>query len=247
MSTRTRVETVNADTAKTGLIATMRGAEGRKLSTMKGRITKAVNARRDKETENLGPNESLSKDFAELERWTTSNAVAALFMSLEIDPHVYIMQPFLEDAKLVKAGFDTQARTRNLKAYKKVRELSEYIMNGDSKLEAVFKTFVACGIIASSKTDILKRDVCERFLSSIPLTDVSEDLAEAIDAFQAKHMSGGAQTQASQCILTLANLKAGSIVRDGRNKHLKLDAKSQVIQALAERFGMTEQLNTVAV
>jgi hypothetical protein len=231
------------------LIAAMQSLPATKVAAMKGRITKAVNARREVELKD-GP---LSKDFRHVESWNRSDAVARMFCVLEIDPHAYLMLCTMSDSEIEKHGFHPDAVTRNLKAYKKVVEVAEYIANGPelpdgtgSHLEAVFKTFVACSIIATRSQKVIPRDVCEDFLRSAELTKVSEDLRDAIDAFQAKHMSGGASTQTSQMVLTLANLKCGSVVRDGRTKHFALSHDSLVIRALAARFGMLDSLKQSA-
>lgn len=230
---------VNAD-----LIEAMKAVPETKVSAMKGRITKAVNLRRDHETKDGA---ELSKDFRHVESWNRSDAVARLFVALEIDPQAYLMLVTLSDEEIEKRGFHPDAKTRNLKAYKKVVEVAEYIANGpESHLEAVFKTFVACSLIATRELKVIPRDVCTDFLSSAELRNVSPDLREAIADFQAKQMSGGAPTQTSQMVLTLANLKCGTVVRDGRTKHFALSHDSQVVRALAARFGMSDLIKQSA-
>ena len=241
-NTRTNVTTAQTELLDQSMIWSMVNASPQKVGAMKRRISDLIEDRKARDTAALGPNQTLSKDFVHLDDWKDSEALPRFFIAAEIDPKGYILNPYLDDAELIKRGFSPDARTRNLKAYKKVREVAEYVVSGNSKLEAVFKTFVACAILASNTTEVIPRNVCERFLSSIPLNDVSDDLANAVEAFQAKHMTTGASTQTSQMTLTLANLGAATVIRDGRNKHFKLNPESGLIQALSERFGMSEQV-----
>lgn len=236
---RTHVQTANAETLSTTLYGRMIEATPQKIGAMKKRIADAIEERR---TEELKDGQPLSKDFASLESWIETDAVSRLFIGLEVNPRVYIMSKFLPDAELQKAGFQPEARSRNLKAYKKVKEVAEYVLHGGSKLEAVFKTWTACAILSSRHTEVIPRRVCEMFLTRLDISQVSPDLAEAVEAYQAKHMSGGAQTQTSQMTLTLANLKAGTLIQDGRTKDFALNRESELIAALAERFGLSDAL-----
>jgi hypothetical protein len=243
--TRTNVKTANSELIDQPMIWSMVNATPQKVGAMKKRISDLIDQRHalsiekdDKQTE--------SKDWSNLESWKDNDSLARLFIGAEIDPKAYILNPYLDDAELIKRGFDPEARTRNLKAYKKVRECAEYIVTGNAKLEAVFKTFVACSIVASRTVQDIDSNVCERFLSSISLADVSEDLAEAVSEFQAKHMTGGAATQSSQMRLTLANLGAVDMKRNGKLKLFTVRPESGVITALAERFGMQEHLQAIA-
>lgn len=246
MSNRTNVNTATTELIDQPMIWKMVEATPQKVGSMRKRIADLITERRALDSAKLPEGGELSKDFRHLEDWENSDAIARLFIAAEIDPKGYILNPYLEDAELIKRGFDPSARTRNLKAYKKVREVAEYVVTGNAKLEAVFKTFVACSIVASRTVEFIDSNVCERFLSSIPLNDVSDDLANAVDAFQAKHMTTGAATQSSQMRLTLANLGAVQIEkRDGR-KGFILKPNSGIVQALAERFGMQDQLQAVA-
>jgi len=231
--TRCNVVTVNTDALS--LTEEMQNVSRQKLQAMKNKIADAINERREKDAE-----AAKSKDFAKLEEWNNSENLPRLFAVLNVDPYVYIMQRFMTDAELEKKGFSPVARTRNLKAYKKVREIAEYIATGNAKLEDVMKTFVACTIHASQNTEVIQRNVCKRFLNSLPMDDLSSDLTEALEKFRAKHMSGGAETQSAQCMLTLCNLGAGEMVQDGKNKNFRPDVNSPVMQAFAARFGMTE-------
>lgn len=235
---RTHVKTANLEALTTTLYGRMVEASPQLIGSMKKRIADVIEARREEDLKD-GP---LSKDFASLESWIETDAVARLFIGLEINPRVYVMSKFMTDAELQKAGFQPEARSRNLKAYKKVKEVAEYILHGGSKLEAVFMTWTACAILASKHTTRIDRRVCEMFLTSLDISQVSPELAQAVEVYQAKHMSGGAQTQTSQMTLTLANLKAGTLIQDGRSKDFALNRESELIAALAERFGLSDAL-----
>jgi len=239
---RTMVQTTVTGDLQTTLYGAMINAHQLQVANMRKRISDAIDERRALETKDGA---ELSKDFASLESWMETDAVARLFIGLRVNPRVYVMSKFLSDADLSKAGFQPEARSRNLKAYKKVREVAEYVLHGGARLEAVFKTWTACAILASKHTARIDRRVCEMFLSSLDISQVSPDLAESVREFQAKHMSGGAQTQTSQMTLTLANLGAGTLVQDGRSKDFSLNRESALIHALAERFGLTGHLASV--
>lgn len=239
---RTSVQTTVQGELQTTLYGAMVNAHQIQIANMRKRIADAIEERRTEETKDGA---ELSKDFASLESWNDTDAVARLFIGLRVNPRVYVMSKFLPDADLQKAGFQPEARSRNLKAYKKVREVAEYVLHGGAKLEAVFKTWTACAILASKHTARIDRRVCEMFLSSLDIAQVSPDLADAVREFQAKHMSGGAQTQTSQMTLTLANLGAGTLVQDGRSKDFSLNRESALVHALAERFGLSAQLANV--
>jgi hypothetical protein len=242
--TRTTVQTVNSELLALPMVQAMQDATPQQVGAMKRRIADAVEERRQHE---IADGQPLSKDFAHLVAWCTSDALARLFIAEKIDPRGYLLQGWMDDAEMRKRGFDPVSRTVNLKAYKKVLELANYVVSGQSKLEAVFKTYTACSILASRFTQVLTRETCERFLSNIDLTYMSADLADAVSSYQAKHMSFGASTQTSQMQVTLASLGCGYQVRDGRTKHFVINPQSQIMQALAIRFGMTDQLAAIPV
>ena len=235
---RTNVKTVEV-TSSLELVERMKGLSEKQVSVMLKRIAELVEKRG-----NIDPEAFASKDFKELRKWTTSQAVARYFIAEHIDPRAYILNETLSDGELKKRGFDPNARTVNLKAYKKVRELCEYALTG-LKLEAVAMTFIACALLASRHFLRIERNVAERFLSNVDLSSVSPDMADAVRDFQAKHMTTGAGTQTSQLILTLANMRAGRVLVDGRSKDFALDAKSPLIRTLAARFGMLDVLDAI--
>jgi hypothetical protein len=226
------------------LFRSMNEQKPQQVGSMRARIAKAVEERRAEEMKDSP--EGLSKDFSNVEAWTESEALARFFLALKIDPRAYLLMHTMSAEERVKRGFDPNAATRNLKAYKKVLEIAEYIADGRARCENVVKTFVACMIKASKVKEVVDRETAERFLSSIDLKSVSPDLAEAVSEYQAKHMTGGAATQTSQTVLTLSNLGAFRIVTDGRRKHVKVNRDSIVLEALATRFGMLEDLSSNA-
>lgn len=237
---RTHVQTINGEALSVTLYGAMIEASPMQIGNMKKRISDAIEERRAIET---ADGATLSKDFASLESWIETDAVSRLFIGLKINPRAYVMLKFMTDAEVQKAGFQLEARSRNLKAYKKVREVAEYVLHGGAKLEAVFKTWTACAIVSSVHTATIPRRVCEMFLSSLDISQVSPDLADSVREFQANHMTGGAQTQTSQMTLTLANLGAGTLIQDGRTKDFQLDRTSPLVAALAERFGLAQKLS----
>tara|TARA_B100000749_G_scaffold276189_2_gene263002 strand:+ start:849 stop:1646 length:798 start_codon:yes stop_codon:yes gene_type:complete len=239
--TRTNVKTVNAELLALPIIEDMRSLSPQQVNSMKGHLTKAISKRIENDPQGVK-----SKDFKHLESWKDSNALLRLFVAAKIDPQGYINQGWMDDAEVIKRGFNPVSRTKNLKAYKKVREIAEYIVSGQSRCEAVVKTFVACLIQASRFGDAINRETLYKFLSRIDLSEVSADLADAVSDLQAKHMTTGAQTQTSQLCLTLANLGVLTETRDGRTKRVTLNATSPITQAFAERFGMVEALEAVA-
>jgi hypothetical protein len=242
MSNRTSVTTANSELlADNSLVSGMFNASPQQVVGMLKRISDAVDLRASSD-----PVAFASADFRHLAAWKDNNALARFFVAAKVDPKHYLMQYDYDAVKLAKLGIDKDAVTKNLKAYEKVRQIAEYIASGSSKLQPVVKTFVACCIQASQHVDVIQSDTFQRFLSGIKLDYVSSDLADAVEAFQAKHMTDGAKTQASQCILTLANLGCGTVLVDGLRKHFVLDASSPVTQAFAERFGMQATLAKVA-
>ena len=214
--------------------------EKNRVAAMKGRISTAVANRKEYELQERDG--QLSKDFDNLEDLKDNNAVAAFFLSVGIVPEYYINSPSYDAETFeAKSGLSSVAKTSNQKAYKKMRETAEYFMHG-TKLEKVLKTFVACSIISSQYHLVIPRDVCERFLNSVPLNRVSDELIEALDHFRAKHMTGGAATQTSQCTLQLATMRAAQVVPNGRFKDFALDVNSPVVESFAQKFNLTAEL-----
>lgn len=214
-----------------------------RVSNVLGQIKKSVDARHAFEiAANDGNDTEVSKDFVNVANLHNAT-VARFFIAVGIVPEYYINSPSYDDVEAwsTKSKLPSDCKTRNLKAYKKMSETARYFADG-GKLESVVKTFVACAILSAQHMTVIPRDVCERFLSSVPLSHVSEELVEALDHYRAKHMTGGASTQTSQATLQLATMRAATVVRNGRNKDFSLDVHSPVIVSFAERFNLTAQL-----
>lgn len=176
-----------------------------------------------------------SNDIKHVEALRGNEAVARMFVALKVDPRSYIFPQSQPTGK-------SSTETSNLKAYKKAREVAELIWTGASTIENVCKVFSVCAFraVTMSGADVLKRQFAETFLSSVEfrtIREASEDLWNAIDEVRAKHMTTGAQTQASQMIRTLVALRSAEDVRDGREKNVRVHADGLVLQALMRRFG----------
>lgn len=225
-------------TATTVFTAMQAVSQGR-VNNVLGQVRNAIKARAAYELEQR--NGVHSDDFDKVSD-LDNPTVARFFAAIGVNPEAYINSPSYSPAEFEKKSrIPAEAKTGNLKAYKKMRETAEYFANG-ARLEAVLKTFVACSIVSSRYHVTIPRDVCERFLNSIPLNHVSEELAETLETYRAKHMTGGAPTQTSQCTLQLATMRAATVVKSGRRKDFSLDLDSPVIESFAERFGMVKEL-----
>ena len=224
---------------ETTVFAAMQSVSQGRVNNVLGQIRAAIKARAEYELEKRDGIHS--DDFEKVEEMDNAT-VARFFAAIGVNPEAYINSPAFSPADFEKKSrIPAEAKTGNLKAYKKMRETAEYFANG-SRLENVLKTFVACSIVSSRYHLTIPRDVCERFLNSIPLNHVSDELSEALDAFRAKHMTGGAPTQTSQCTLQLATMRAARVVKSGRRKDFSLDLESPVIESFAQRFGMVADL-----
>jgi hypothetical protein len=219
-----------------------------RVGTVKKQIIAAVASRKayQSEPEQLF-NGAVSKDVKHLELFCDKNNVvpdniARFFVAISVNPEYYLnsvaydRETFESKSKL--AG---ECKTGNLKALKKFAETAHYFAEG-KKIESVMQAFIACSIISARHHIVIPRDVCTRFLSAVPLSHVSEELAEALDQYRDKTMTGGADTQTSQCTLQLATMRAANVVRNGRNKDFALDVNSPVVEAFAQRFNMMNHL-----
>lgn len=235
---RSKVQTILSNT-ETTIFARMSEATPQRVGTVRKQIQSATVDRHALETKDGA---ALSNDFENVKKLDTE-AVARFFIAIGVAPEYYINSPAYDaETFAAKSKIAAEAKTRNLKAYKKFRETASYFFE-NGKLESVMLTFIACSILSAQHHTVIPRDVCERFLSSVPLSHVSEELSEALDHYRAKHMSGGASTQTSQCTLQLATMRAATVVRNGKNKDFQLDVHSPVVESFAQRFGMTAQLD----
>ena len=211
-----------------------------RIGTVRKQTREAIEGRRAYELKERGG--ELSKDFANIEALDHPD-VARLFVVAGVVPAPYINAPAYSGEEFEKkSGLPAFAHTENQKGYKKLFEAAGYLYSG-TRMEAVLKTTIACSIIASRFHVVMPRDVCERFLNSVPMSNVSGDLAESIENVRAKHMTGGAATQFSQCSLQLAQMRVGIIVPSGRNKDFALNLESPLLESFAMRFGMVDELN----
>lgn len=224
---------------ETSLFEAMSSVSQQKTSNVIAQIRKSIANRAEYEA---SVRDDISADFESVQALDNPN-VARFFAVIGLAPEFYINSASYTPEEFEKRSrIPREAKTKSLKAYKKMRETAEYFANG-SHLENVVKTFVACSIISSQYHATIPRDVCERFLSSIPLNRVSDELIEALDHYRAKHMSGGAATQTSQCTLQLANMRAANVIRNGRHKDFALDVQSVVVESFAQKFGLTAELD----
>lgn len=185
-----------------------------------------------------------SADIKHVQALKDHDAVARMFIALRIDPVSYIFPQSKEGGK-------SSSETSNLKAYRKARQVAEVIYNGSSKLENVCKVFAVCAYRATVTfgQEVLKREYAENFMTRAEFRSIAqgtEDLWSAIDDIRAKHMSTGAQTQASQMIRTLVALGSAVDVMDGRSKNVAIRPDGLVINALMQRLGQKEVVEDAA-
>ena len=223
-----------------------------KLNVVLGQLRKSIEGRRAYEIKvrRVADGGSMSNDFRFVEKLDSREV--ALFMTVcGINPATYVNGAELSDAEFERlSGISADARTKNLKGYDKMRGAAAYFLSG-GHMQAVLKTFVACSIVAHRFHDVLPRETCKRFLDSVKSLNVSEELREALESYErddktvnlrATHMTGGTDTQTSQCSLQLATMKAATVQRNGRFKDFALDLDSPVIESFAQRFGMVADL-----
>jgi hypothetical protein len=237
-----RIAIAQSQNIETVLRTKMQDVTAQRVGTVKKQVESAVASRLDYEArpENLF-NGAVSKDTANLKKLNHEN-VFRFFAAIGLNPEYYINSVQYDAATFEsKSKVPSECKTGSLKAYKKFAETAHYFANG-SKLEAVLMTFVACSIISAQFNEVIPRDVCEKFLGSVPLNHVSEELNEALDTYRAKHMTGGASTQTSQCTLQLCNMFAANVVRNGRSKDFVLNVHSPVVESFAQRFNLVPQL-----
>lgn len=239
-----KIEQISSSTlsfTETAIAKAMLQVSEQAVSSMLGRIRKAIDMRKDEEIR-ARANEALpmSPDFKFVQA-LDDRTVARYFVTLAINPEAYLSRELSDADWTSKTKLDIACRTISLKGYAKTRETANYFAH-NAHLQMVLKAFTACAIISAQSTRVLPRDVCTRFLNSAQLHSVSNELKEALEDYRAKHMSTGASTQTSQSTLQLANMRAASVVRNGRYKDFVLDVNSIVIESFAQRFGMTDQL-----
>ena len=223
-----------------------------RVSHVLGLVRKSIEGRRAYEIKVRAGNPTndengLSKDFRFVE--ALNDRDVALFMLLNgISPEPYINGAAMTDAEIEKkSGIASEARTRNLKGYDKMRGAARYFLNG-GKMQSVLKTVVACSIVAHKLHTVLPRNTCEKFIDGLNRSNLSPELLDAIAEVEQSGVlrttlaGGGAPTQFSQCSLQLATMKAAKVHPNGRFKDFSLDLDSPVIESFAQRFGMVADL-----
>lgn len=229
------------------LYNSMKFAPKSKLAALQASINEACDARETFESKverRLADGSFVfgqSADIKHVQALKDNDAVTRLFYALKVDPARYV-------TPMLQVGGKSSNETSNLKAYKKTREIAELVWSGHSTIENVVKVFTVCAFkCAEGGVDVLKRDFAENFLSSREFRSINQgsaDLWSAIDDIRAKHMTSGAQTQASQAIRTLVALHGAEDVRDGRAKNTRILSGSPLMQALMRRFGQVTDTAT---
>lgn len=206
------------------------------VNSLKGRITKEVDARIEADKEaNRAPRHD--KEYDPMRACKDNVTLAQFCAEFKINPRVLFNSSYMDDAALAKANVNPLAKTRNLKALSKLQAIAALIMSADMKSEAILHTFTACALV-SSRFGTLQRDVVERFINSNALNGVNSELAELIAEYRAEHITGGAPTQTSQITLLLGLLGVLDISRDGRSKSYKVNRSHPITQAIASRYGI---------
>jgi hypothetical protein len=242
MNNARKIITVTETTMeKDALFRSMKFAPKAKIAAMIASINEVASERRAFEAtvERRLANGSFvvgqSADIKHVDALTDNEAVARLFVALKVDPRAYIYP------QSQTGGKSSSSETSNLKAYKKAREVAEVIWSGRSTLENVAKVFsVALYRASLHGYEVVSRDFLETFLHSREVRSINQgtdDFWTAIDDVRAKHMSSGAQTQASQMVRTLVALKSVVDVRNGRAKDTAILKDGAVLHSLMRRFG----------
>lgn len=238
---QTKLQTVDA--SELDLAVAMRAVEPKKVEAGRKRNVSIVDKRATDH-----PDQAESKDFATVRKLATDEMFIRLCIALKIDARGILASEDMTDAELTKRGFEVEARTRNMKAAKKFLEIANYIASPIAPLETVVKSFTACSVLAARHTAEIPRDVQKQFLNSVPLHQMSSELASEVQEYRAKQMTGGgADTQSSQCSLVLANLRAARIIRSGKRKFIALEPTSPVLRAIAQRLGMVSNVDAIPV
>jgi len=194
----------------------------------------AFEAQRERIIDGL-PQVGQSPDIKHVQALVGNEAFARFVVAQKVDVLNYLHP--------AHKGQKTGNETSNLKAYAKVRQVAELLWSGTTDLENVVKVFTVCAYrSAVMRGPVIERDFAETFLSSVEFRTIKEgsaDLWSAIDEVRAKHMTTGAQTQASQMIRTLVAVGAAEDVRDGRRKNVRVDPTNRVLLGVMRRFGQT--------
>ena len=210
------------------------------VSAVMAQVKEAVEIRRKWE---LDRKPKLSKDFANVEN-LQSEEFARFALAVDINPMPYINSALFQRHEFeALSGVSWEARTRNQRAYAKMSGAASFFYHNDIRgLEDTLKAFVACAILASAEHDIIPRDLCKNFMGRIDNLVVSPELSEVIEKHRISTVFGEQDSQTSHCTLQLAQMKAGEVIRRGKEKDFRLNLQSPVTIAFAERFGMMKEL-----
>lgn len=204
-------------------------------------IREAIKARRKWEEErNEG---EVTPDFENVEN-LNSEDFARFSLAIGLNPFPYIAGPLFDKAEFEElSGISWEARTRNQRAYRKMSGAASFFLHNDTRgLEAPLKSFVACAILASAEHDILPRDLFKSFMQRATVRRATPELLESLEKFRIKGLRNDRGAQVSQCSLQLAQMKAGEVIRNGKEKDFRLNLESPVTVAFAQRFGLEDEL-----
>lgn len=222
------------------------------VNAAKGKVTKAIN-KRIAHDDTLGKNTG-SKDYVNFVKdWKGNESVARVFAVLEsetgLTAEAFLMNAFMSEDELIKAGLYNATQTSNVKMLRKAAQICNVICTGAaSRMEAVLKAFIFCAHHAQAVIDksaeegqraFASRETVEAFLrssKSADLTHVSQELADAVSKYRREVLSQGASTQTSQCSLVLGVFGAIQIERNGHSKQYSWNTSALVAEALTERF-----------
>lgn len=241
----TKITIVDVDMNTDSLFCAMRDVSTQKLTSVRNAVRTVVEERtafeavRERRLADGSVVTGQSADIRHVQALAESESFLRMVAALGVNPRAYIFPQSQADGKRAD-------QTSNLKAYKKAREVAECIYTGSGTLENVARVFTVCAFRAvhnpAVRDNVLPRDYAECFLNSPEFRSIrtgAQSLFDAIEDVRAKHMSTGAQTQASQMIRTLVALNAAEDVRNGRAKDVRINPQALVMQALMTRFGQT--------
>lgn len=211
------------------------------VSEAREQIREAINERRKWEEER-NDGETLP-DFVNVENLDTDE-MARFSLAIGLNPFPYIASPLFDKKEFEElSGISWEARTRNQRAYRKMSGAASFFFHNDTRgLEETLKSFVACAILASSEHDILPRNLFKTFMQRAKVRHATPELLESLEKFRIKGLRNDNGAQVSHCSLQLAQMKAGEVVRNGKEKDFRLNLESPVTVAFAQRFGLEAEL-----
>lgn len=218
-----------------GLINWLQTEKPDQVAAMRERINSALKERAFYEREK-SPNGSHVELRRTVSAFLHNNSAAAFFLVCGADPDLVFNR-------------ERKAGTRaNLKGFRKVRQLIDYITGKSHAFETVSKALFACSIVASYKgINWLASPEQELILSPEELGSLPEDIRNDIYSFQHKHMTieGDSRNQACQFRTTFENLNMFIQLRDefdGNEYTLGISVipNHPVIEYLATRWNLKQ-------